>query len=369
MEVIRQSITVADYPSFEAPFGDPLKLWLEIKAPWLSDLTAYTVTALARTGTHSFAKELLEGAILKWMPVSTEEETITATIEYEVQDADGNYIEMATTKVPIQLTSCNGSTKTYSKVAASDSGEVEPSGLADGLYASWSMLHWDGNISSYLTKLGYVLPGQRINITGAHASLASMAAIVQSSSIDLQTLSLDISYGTCRRLEADSYTSLYRAIRYRRFSTRILADEDPEAAEENDDTSILATAKGNAQKSPGIARTQIGMADAGDKVISVSTADMDDRETVKLRETTIVTDAESGETMTVKVLRSATPPEAIEDNVGLCGDDPYIGGGDGSGDAGGVWVWIPPYDLPNDGITGDGTGADDTYPGKSNDCW
>jgi hypothetical protein len=305
MDVVRQAIVVADYPSFVAPFGAPLKLWLEIKAPWLSDLTTYTITAVARTGTHSYAKELMEGAVMKWMPVDTEEETITATIEYEVKDGDGNYIEMATTKVPIQVTSCNGTTKTYSKVAASDSGEVEPAGLAAGLYASWSMLHWDGNISSYLVKLGYVLPGQRINITGAHASLASMAAIVQSASIDLQTLAIDISYGTCRRLEADSYTALYRAIRYRRSSTRLLADADEAAAAAADETSILATPKGAAQKSPGTARKQIGTSSTNSRKASMSSEDLASNEEAKFREFTFATDPATGAAKTLRLLCTA----------------------------------------------------------------
>lgn len=310
-EMVRQAIVVADYPSFEAPFGDPLKLWLEGRAPWLSDLTTYTITAVSRTGTHNYAKELMEGAVLKWMPVETEEETITVKVEYEVQDDDGNYIEMASTKIPIQVTSCNGSSKTYSKVAASDSGEIEPAGLAAGLYASWSMLHWDGSISSYLPKTGYLLPGATLNITGAHASLSTMAAIIQSSSIDLQTLQIDISFGTCRRLEADSYTALYRAIRYRRGSTRLLADEDNNAAVENDETSILATPKGTAQKSPGLARKQIGTSSTNNRKASMSSEDLASSEEAKFREFTFAVDPATGTARKLKVLATAGSAETI----------------------------------------------------------
>jgi len=296
---VRQAITVEGYPSFVAPYSIYMKQWIQKKAPWLKDITGYEITNVVRTGTHAYAQELLEGAILKWMPVLHEEETITVTVEYDIKDAEGNYIERATIEIPVQVTSCNGSSKTYSKVSASDSGEAEPAGLAAGIYASWSMLHWDGSISSYIPKIGYVLPGARINITGAHASLATMAAIVQSSSIDLQTQAISVEYGTCKRLEADSFTALYRAIRYRRGSTRLLADEDEEEAIEKDETSIVATPNGTVAQSPGLKRKQIGTSSTNNRKASMSSEDLSTDEEAKLRAVTVPGGS-------VKVLASGT---------------------------------------------------------------
>ena len=366
--MVRQAIKVEAYPDFDAPYTDPyLKLWLEDKAPWLKDITGYEIGLIEWTGAHEYKQELKEGVILKWMPVSFEEETITTTVSYEIKDAEGNYIEIATIKIPVQVTSCNGTSKTYSKPSSSDSGEAEPAGLAAGLFSSWSKLHWDGNLSSYIPKIGYVRPGARINIIGAHESLATMAAIVQSSSVDLNTRSIELIYGTCRAIEADSYTALYRAIRYRRSSSYMFADISEEEAIENDDTSILATPKGSAGQSPGTARTQIGTASTGDRTASMSSDDLTSGDAAKFRETKIVVDADTKETVTVKVLRTATDAEAEQDkeDEGDCGNNLYPGGGDGSG----AWGEIPPYDIDGGGIYGDGSGADDTYPGKSNDCW
>lgn len=299
VEYARQAITVAAYPAFTTPASEALEAWIETKVPWLADITGYEITAVARSGAHAYTKELLKGVILKWMPVDFEEETLTFTIEYDIKDDAGNFIERATTKIPVQVTSCNGTTKTYSKITASDSGEVEPAWLAAGIYASWSMLHWDGSISSYIPKIGYVLPGARINITGAHASLASMAAIVQSASIDLQTQEISVDFGTCKRLEADSFTALYRAIRYRRFSTRLLADEDNEDAEEKDQTSVVATPKGNLAQSPGVNRKQIGTSSTSSRKTSLSSEDLSSGEEAKLRSVTVP----GG---TAKVLSTAT---------------------------------------------------------------
>ena len=325
VEITRQAITVADYPSF-SPSAPELKLWLIAKAPWLADITSFEITAVARNGEHSYAKEFMTGSILKWMPVEHEEETITVTVEYDITDSNGNYIERATTKTPVQVTSCNGTTKTYSKVVSSDSGELEPEGLAAGLYASWSMLHWDGSVSSFLPKTGYILPGARLNITGAHASLASMAALVQSASVDLQTQSLDIGFGTCRALEADSYTALYRAIRYRRSSTRLLADEDDDDAAEKDETSILASPKGHSSRSPAVERKQIGVADTEGRSVSVSASDLESGEEAQFR--TIEWSDPDGNPRHARLL--ATPAqdgEAEDEDADPCDDHPD--GGDG----------------------------------------
>jgi hypothetical protein len=310
-EFVRQAITVAGYPVFAAPASVGLEAWLEAKVPWLADIEDYTVTAIARTGTHAYAKELMKGTIAKWMSVGSEEETITATIEYDIKDGT-TYIERATMKVPIQVTSCNGVTKTYSKISASDSGELEPAGLAAGLYASWSKLHWDGVLSSYLTKTGYLLPGALLNITGAHASLSTMAAVIQSVSIDLATTAITIDYGTCRALEADSYTALYRAIRYRRSSSRILADADDKEAAENDETSIESLPTGKATPSPAIKRKETSVTDTGKGVATISAADLASGELGKFREFTFAVDPATGTARKLKVFATEGSEEEID---------------------------------------------------------
>jgi hypothetical protein len=310
MEFVRQEITVAVYPVFGIPASVGLKAWLAAKVPWVSDLNSYTIKAVTRTGTHNYTNELLKGQIAKWMSVDTEEETINFTVEYDVMDGS-NYIEKAEIKIPVQVTSCNGSSKVYSKISASDSGEIEPSGLAAGLYASWSKLHWDGAIQSYLVKTGYLLPGALLNISGAHASLASMAAVIQSSSIDLQTTSIDITFGTCRALEADSFTALYRAIRYRRSSTRILADQNDEEAQENDDTSLVAVPRGTSNASPATARKSIGVSETGKGVSSMAASDLATGELAKFREFTFSTDPVTGAARKLKVLATEGSIEAL----------------------------------------------------------
>jgi hypothetical protein len=303
-EFIRQEITVAEYPAFSIPASVALKAWLAAKVPWVSDLNSYTINAVTRTGTQNYTKELLKGQIAKWMAVDTEEETINFTVEYDVMDGT-NYIEKAEIKIPVQVTSCNGSSKVYSEISASDSGEIEPAGLAAGLYASWSKLHWDGSIQSYLVKTGYLLPGALLNISGAHASLASMAAVIQSTTLDLQTTSIDITFGTCRALEADSFTALYRAIRYRRSSSRILADADDEEAQENDDTSMVAVPRGSANASPATKRKEIGVSETGYGVSTIAAADLASSELAKFREFTFATDPATGAAKTLKLLCTA----------------------------------------------------------------
>lgn len=330
-EFVRQAITVAAYPVFLAPASVGLQAWLEGKVPWLADIEAYTVTAISRTGTHSYTKELIKGTIAKWMSVDSEEETITAEIEYDIKDGS-TYIERATMKVPIQVTSCNGTTKVYSKISASDSGEIEPAGLAAGLYASWSMLHWDGSISSYMVKTGYLLPGSRLNITGAHTSLSTMAAIIQASTIDLFTGSITIDFGTCRALEADSYTALYRAIRYRRFSSRILADEDDAEALEKDETSIEAIPTGKSTPSPALKRKETSVTDTDQGVATISASDLASGELGKFREFTFAVDPATGTARKLKVFATEGSEEEVE--------IPGGGGWDGIAPDGVEWLTL-----------------------------
>lgn len=329
-EFVRQAITVAEYPVFAAPASVGLEAWLEAKVPWLADIEDYTVTAISRTGTRSYTKELMKGTIAKWMSVGSEEETITATIEYDIKDGS-TYIERATMSVPIQVTSCSGTTKTYSKISASDSGEIEPAGLASGLYSSWGKLHWDGSFSSYLTKTGYLLPGKMINITGAHASLSTMAAIIQSTTVDLSTSAITIDFGTCRALEADSYTALYRAIRYRRSSSRILADADDEEAAEKDQTSIESMPTGKATPSPAIKRKETSVTDTGKGVSTIAAADLASGELAKFREFTFAIDPATGTARKLKILAT----EGSEEELTIPG-----GAWDGTAPSGYEWVTL-----------------------------
>lgn len=276
---VSQAVEVEAYPSFAAAdYGKlDLRLWLQERIPWLKDLADadWTIANIVRGGTHNYESELISGSINKWMPVSSEFEAITFTVEYEIKDAaDEYYVERATVKLPVAVTSTNASTKTYRKRDSYQSPETAPAGLAAGIYAAWSVLQWDGGLTSDIDLIGWsCAPGSRINITGGPATWASAAAIVQEASINLADGSISVTCGTCRPLEADSMTALYRAVRGRRYAWKRNLDdvedaESPAAVEGPEILPQKATGM-----SPAIARKSTRVADStGDLTHAVTTA-------------------------------------------------------------------------------------------------
>jgi hypothetical protein len=139
-----------------------------------------------------------------------------------------------------------------------------------------------------------------------------MAAIIQSATIDLATSAITIDYGTCRALEADSYTALYRAIRYRRASSRILADADDEEAEEKDQTSVESMPTGKATPSPAIKRKETSVTDTGKGVATIAAADLASGELGKFREFTFAVDPATGTARKLKVFATEGSEEEID---------------------------------------------------------
>lgn len=230
---ISQKIKVAAYPDLTILDGD-LRTWLAERVPWLKDLAPadWEITAAVRSGTKNYAKELVEGSISSWMPVSQESEVITLTVDYATKDEGGKYVDKATVKLPIAVLSTNASTKTYRRTTARQSPETPPDGLAAGIHAAWSTLHWDAHFGADLATIGWAaIPGRRLNITGGPAAWATMGTAVQSADIHLADGTVAVTTGSPRALEPDAMTALYRALRGRRYSwKRTISGPDAESA-------------------------------------------------------------------------------------------------------------------------------------------
>jgi hypothetical protein len=151
---------------------------------------------------------------------SVEYETWTAKIAYIRKDISGNVQEKVEKKtVTIKLASTNCSTQTYRVVASYTSSEAVPTGVAAAVYASWSKLHWDGELLITEAEATFsALPKHKVNLTGGRTEWASMDSIVQESIIDIDSGQTTIKVGSSGRLEADSLVALYRAAHARRYS-------------------------------------------------------------------------------------------------------------------------------------------------------
>lgn len=295
---ISQKVAVAPYPDFTVYTGDT-RTWLKGRVPWLADLADadWAITGIVRSGSEEYENELIEGSIVSWMPVSEEAEVITCTVDYATKDDGGKYVDKATVKLPIAALSTDAESKTYRKRTSYQTPETAPTGLAAGMYAAWSVLQWDGSFGADLATVGWtVVPGAKLSVIGGPDEWASMGAIVQEFSVDLASGSCFIRTGTCRPLEADSMTALYRAVRGRRFawkrSVSSSTAEAPAAMEGPESFPSDASAD-----SPAFARRFLRISDAigelvNDVTIAPSAIVYDDEDNaaaqdIKLREVVI----------------------------------------------------------------------------------
>ena len=111
--------------------------------------------------------------------------------------------------------------KTYKLLASWDSGESVPTGVAAALYASWSVLHFDG--SFVLTESecsGAILPRHAIRISGGRSEWAAMDALVQQVDEDVDSGQTTVRFGPPGQIEANSLVALFRALRGRRYSCK-----------------------------------------------------------------------------------------------------------------------------------------------------
>jgi hypothetical protein len=273
---IAQKIEVTAYPSFDVEdYDGAVRAWIKARIPWLADLVDadWAITNIERSGEEEYAGELTAGAIVSWMGVGEEFETITFTVDYATLDADENYIDKATVKLPVSVRSTNATTKEYRKVDSYQAPEPEPTGLAAGIYAAWSILQWDGSFASDIDTIGWaIIPGARVSISGGPADWGTMAAIVQAFEVELFTGACSITAGTCRALEADSMTALYRALRGRRFAFK--------RAAENANAQAIAATQGpetfpetGSADSPAFARRFLRVSDTKDALVHDITID------------------------------------------------------------------------------------------------
>lgn len=227
-EIAEQAIIVEAYPVSTAD-----KTFWKARVPWLADIVDadLTIANVTRSGSKNLGNFLKAGQIVPWMAVDSEQETWQAEVSY-TSKTSGAVDEVVTSKkITFAVLSCGGTTKTYRTTLSYTAAEEQPTGLAAALYASWSHLHWDGAVRLVEAEASFqVGPWNRLNITGGLTAWATMAALVQEASIDLDAGTTSLTTGTCGRLQADSMLALWRGVHYRKFSLGAASRTDAGAA-------------------------------------------------------------------------------------------------------------------------------------------
>jgi hypothetical protein len=217
--LLRQTLVVEAYPTTN---GD--KTWWRAQLPWLVDIADADLVISDEdwSGSQNYANYLVDGCVPEWLQstVGTEEETITAKIAYVRRDGDDNALEdVEEREVSLKLLSTDATSREYITVGSIDFGETTPTGVAAALYASWSVLHYEGTLSLIQAAPDFTLvPGLKLNISNGLAAWATMAALIQEAAISLADGLTTIRIGPPGRLDADSLVGLYRATHASNFS-------------------------------------------------------------------------------------------------------------------------------------------------------
>ena len=217
--LLRQTLVVEAYPTTN---GD--KTWWRSHLPWLADIADADLVISDEnwSGSENYANYLVDGAVPDWLLdiIGVEEETITAKIAYVRRDGDDNPLEdVEEREVSLKLLSTDATSREYITTGSIDFGETTPTGVAAALYASWSVLHYEGTLSLIQTDPDFTLvPGRTLNISNGLAAWATMAALIQEAAISLADGATTIRIGPPARLEADSLVGLYRATHASNFS-------------------------------------------------------------------------------------------------------------------------------------------------------
>lgn len=171
------------------------KAWWKARLPGLA---AYadadiTITEAARPAIvvgelpGTLPRVLITGSIQDWMedgdgdPLQSVVELVTAKLTLSHKNGAGEVVVIKKdAKLAVRVTATDAEAKKYTSRSVDDPGEAVPTGLAASLYASWSVLHYEGAISITTDECTCAYrPGQKINLTGGRAAWAAMGAMVQ----------------------------------------------------------------------------------------------------------------------------------------------------------------------------------------------
>lgn len=198
--------------------------WWQSKIDWLNDEridpNSIVITGITRSGANAYANELTAGQIAPWMTVGSEADTITAYVSYTALDAaaDGETTRevVQDKEISIQIIATNATSGSYSSLTSFTGGEVQPVGLAQALYEDLNRLEYAGSLMwteedcSQPAKMG-----QLVNLTGGRAEWATMKAMIQRVTEDLENGTTTVEVGPPDHLGPNDLIELLRVTRSR----------------------------------------------------------------------------------------------------------------------------------------------------------
>ena len=162
---------------------------------------------------QGFPNELTEGQIADWMGFSAQRITISA--KANITHRNGNVIKDH--PITYQCIATNAVTGSYSKQTVSALAEPVPAGLATFLYDAVSVLQYEGELTLQEEDVSASLSvGNLFNLTGGNLTeWATMSAMVQSITENLDTGETTVEFGPPKHLSAGELVDLLRINRAR----------------------------------------------------------------------------------------------------------------------------------------------------------
>jgi len=264
---LTQRIKTEDWPE-DADLDDVT--WCRAHFPWLDEalkttdaggnpkahivlhLGAGSLVAAGRSGALELPRFITEGTIQDWMlegpfNIVVEDETFTLHASYEIWDAAGNFVEtVMNQELLLKVVSTDAETKTYRRVDDEESGESAPAGLAAALFAAWGQLYYDGTFKITEEECsGTVSPGNILHLTGGRAGWATMVAIVQDVTEDVDKGETTITFGPPKHLGPEDLVTLLRGFRTRKSAIHYQARQTGESADVAGSVSLGGTSAKN----------------------------------------------------------------------------------------------------------------------------
>lgn len=173
--------------------------------------------------------ELIDGQIADWMRSPAPEvfdQMAQVQVKYDLYDRDVSLTTSgavllkrgAVQTLTHRFKGTDLASDTYVKSERSG-GELVPLGLAEAIYNSVSILHWEGSLSWVKEEVdGDVRVGQVLNLSGGRAEWATMTALIQSVVHELETGRTTVQIGPAPFLGPRDLIDLLRINRSRRIT-------------------------------------------------------------------------------------------------------------------------------------------------------
>lgn len=212
-------------------------------------------------------RELIEGTVQEWMLAGVDgahyslaagETTYTVKATYDLT-IDGKVVHVTDREYTCKITTTTATTRSYSRQTSSLSGgEYYPTGLAAALYAAGSKTWWDGGITVIGPEIQTgIIPGMAVNVMGARAEWATMAARIVAVTHDVDSGVTSIRVGPPRQMTLGDLADQLRRNRRRNVPSSTGTRLNPDIDDSSDMPRIMNGSHG-VRKSPSAGMALMG---------------------------------------------------------------------------------------------------------------